>query len=641
MRHIIWGASLLALSTPTMGQGTYDDPLPLQEDEVCIDCRCATTRDEWLACARDFGGNEDIIVVGERIGLSDAAELTSPVTVLNSDLERRLQGSVSSILRSVPGLSVNTSGGAGGLTQLRLRGAEANQVVVLIDGVEVANPTDGAFDFGGLRSDNIARVEVLRGEQSALYGSEAIGGVINIITKAGGSREGWQASVEAGSRETLEGALNANVPIGTASLSILGNAFTTEGYNISGMEGGEDDGAKSRSLTLGLNGVELGALGLSATYGFTRRDTDFDGDSDFDGRLNDTDGETTVETQTARIEGRMTAGEFDVLAAVSRLETETDTRAGFSSNTTGSRTQATLAVERSINDHNLTVLGEYEKEEYEFEGDPDTPSNDTYGVAGDYRFNSDALTLTASARYDVNDLFDNTTTWRVGAGYSFDWNGRVTASIGTGVKNPTLIELFGFFPASNFTGNPDLKPESSLGYNIGYRQEIGEGSVSINYFRSELEDEIITIFNPDFTTGVANLTTESTREGVELEGQYDVGDVSLRASASFLDSDQDGVEEIRRPDFLASGTISWDATDDLSLSVFADHNGSQLDTDFATFTDVELDAFTLVGANASYAISNAFSVYARGENLLDEDYEEVVGYRSPGRALYIGLRADY
>jgi vitamin B12 transporter len=639
MRHFIWGASLLALNAPAWG---HDYAYETDDGDIIMGwCTADLVEESPDLCAHAAQRFEEIVSVGTRIGSENVVALTSPVSVIDGDLENRAQGSLSSVLRTVPGLSVSTSGGAAGLTHLRLRGAEANQIVVLIDGVEVANPTDGAFDFGGLRSDNIARVEVLRGEQSALYGSDAIGGVINIITKAGSSREGWRASVEAGSRETLEGSLNANISIGDASLSVLGNAFTTEGFNISGIENGEDDGAKSRSLTLGLNGVTLGNLGLSATYGFTRRDTDFDGDSDFDGRLNDTDGETTVETQTARVEGRLNIGEFQTLAALSRLETETDTRAGFSSNTTGSRTQATLAVERAFDDHNITVLGEWAQEEYEFEGDPDTPSNETYGVAGDYRFNTGNVTLTASARHDFNDLFDDATTWRLGAGYGFNWDGRVTASVGTGVKNPTLIELFGFFPASNFVGNADLQPENSLGYNIGYTQEIGEGSVSVNYFRSELEDEIVTIFNPDFSTGVANLTTDSTREGVEVEGRYRYGDLDLQASASFIDSDQNGVEEIRRPDFLASGTISWDATDNLTLSVFADHTGAQFDTDFATFSDVKLDAFTLVGANVDYAVSDVFSVYARGENLLDEDYEEVVGYRSPGRALYVGLRADY
>ena len=638
MKRFLQGVALAALSAPAWGQGAFDDPPPIGEDEICVDCGCATTRDELLACSRDFAGNDTVVSVGERIGLARAAELTSPVTVIDPSI--RDFGTLADTLRSVPGLSVNSSGSSTGLTQLRLRGAEANHLVVLIDGVEVANPTDGAFDFGGVRTEDVLRVEVLRGEQSALYGSDAIGGVINIVTRASTTTQGWRASVEAGSRNTLEGQVSAGVPLGGATLSINGNAFTTDGYDISGTTG-EDDGASSRSINLGLNGVELGSVALSAKYGFIRRDSEFDSDADFDGRLDDVDAETTTDTTTARVEARAPLAGFDILAAVSRAQTETDTRSSFPTLTTGTRDQATLAVERRRDAHNLTVLGEYEREEYAFEGDPDTPSNDTWGLAGDYRYNAGALTLTASARYDSNDLFDDSTTWRLGAGYDTDVFGRIIASLGTGVKNPTLIELFGFFPSANFVGNPDLQPEESLGYNISWSYNLGGGRIAANYFRSELDDEIITIFNPDFTTGVGNLDTDSTREGVEIEGSYRVGDVSLRGSASFLDSDQNGVEEIRRPDFLASGTISWRATDKLSLAVFADHTGKQLDTEFATFSNVELEAFTLVGANVSYAATDHWSIYIRGTNLLDEDYEEVVGYRSPGAALFVGLRADY
>ena len=637
MKRLIFGAGLLAISPSAWAQDA---------DEVTLAGICLKAGDihqmSEIGDVHDEGGIceplDEIITLGDRFSTTELDVLTSPASVIDPALRR--QGTIAEALRSTAGLSVSASGASTGLTQLRLRGAEANQIVVLIDGVEVANPADGAFDFGGLRSEDVLRVEVLRGEQSALYGADAIAGVINIITRAGATQEGWRASVEVGSRDTVEGQVNAVVPIGSAALSINGNAFRTEGYDISGANG-EDDGAASRSLNLGLNTLDLGGLRLSAKYGFTRRDTEFDEDSDFDGRLENTDSETIVELETARLEGRWSLGDVDMLAALSTSKTETDTRAGFPTLTTGTRDQATLVAEREWNAHQFTALGEYEHEEYVFEGDPDTPSVDVWSVAGDYRYTGDALTLTASARFDSNDLFEDSLTWRAGAGYDTGGFGRFTASVGTGVKNPTLIELFGFFPASRFVGNAALEPETSLGYNVGWSYGFGDGRISANYFRSELEDEIVTTFNPDFTTGVANLETDSTREGLELEGRYDFGAVEVRGSASFLDSDQDGVEEVRRPDFLASGTVTWRATDDLRITAFADHTGSQLDTDFATFSNVELDAFTLVGANVAYDVSEAWQVYARGTNLLDEDYEEVVGFAAPGAAVFVGLRADY
>ena len=622
---------------PAWGQDTVEDEIVITPCWI-VDSEADLTSPAYGQCRP----GDEVVVTGERVGAAAIDELTAPASILTeTDLRQRDQGTLADTLRAVPGLAVSQSGSALGLTQLRLRGAEANQIVVLIDGVEVANPADGAFDFGGLRAEDVLRVEVLRGEQSALYGADAIGGVINIITRATSARRGWQASVEAGSDDTLEGQAGAVVPLGQASLSVNGSAFTTDGYDISGRDG-EADGGSSRAISLGLNSGSIGMFDLSARYGVTLRDNDFDEDSDFDGRLDDTDSEVRVRTETARLEARgEVAGMFDVLGAVSRVKTDTDTRAGFPTDTTGIREQASLAVEHEANAHNITLLGEYEKEEYAFAGDPDTPSNDSWGVAGDYRYHNDRLTLTASARYDANDLFDDSLTWRAGVGYETGVFGRVTASVGTGVKNPTLIELFGFFPESRFTGNPDLQPEESLGFNVGWSLGLERGRIAANYFRSELSDEIVTLFNPDFTTSVANLATDSTREGLEIEGRYGFGDIDLSGSISFLDSEQDGTPEVRRPDILASATATWQASDDLSLTLFADHTGSQFDTDFATFTVVELDAFTLLGARASLDLSDRWSVYIRGENLLDEDYEEIVGFRAPGARLFGGLRARY
>jgi len=254
---------------------------------------------------------EFVVVVAERIGYTGSKFLTSPSSILSiSDIKNRNQAVIADLLRTVPGLAVSQNGGAGSLTQIRLRGSEANHVVVIIDGVEVANPADGAFDFGGLRTEDVVKIEVLRGEQSALYGSDAVGGVINIITRAGNTSESWRASVEAGSRDTVEGQISAVIPLGEAALSVNGNAFTTEGFDISGLDG-EADGSKSRSLNVGLNKVEIGPVTFSGQFGTTRRETAFDSDSDFDGRLNDTSDETEVNTETARLDARFALAGFD------------------------------------------------------------------------------------------------------------------------------------------------------------------------------------------------------------------------------------------------------------------------------------------------------------------------------------------
>lgn len=639
MKRLLLSVAVVAMASPAWGQ-TY---------QITPDCRTTSIHaediGEWLEYER-CNISADVIAIGQRIGDTRRNEITSPASILTeTDIHARNQAVIADLLRTVPGLSISQNGGAGSLTQIRLRGSEANHIVVIIDGVEVANPADGAFDFGGLRTEDVVKIEVLRGEQSALYGSDAVGGVINIITRAGSTAETWRANVEAGSRNTLEGQISAVIPLGEAALSVNGNAFTTDGFDISGLSG-EADGSKSRSLNIGLNKVELGPVTFSAQFGTTRRETAFDTDSDFDGRLNDTSDETDVNTETARIDARFALAGFDHKITAHMVETDTDTVGGFSSRSIGSRHVANWAAKRDFNDaHSFTGLAEAEHEQYEIRPnftEPDAqPENWTYSLAGDYRYSQNDITLTASARHDFNDLFQDATTWRLGAGYGFPWDGRLRGSVGTGVKNPTLIELFGFFPSSRFTGNENLQPERSLGVSIGYEQSLGNLNFSVDLFRSELENEITTIFNPDFTSTVINLDTDSTREGIELAANWSNDDFRLSGSASFLDSDQNGIEEIRRPDVLASATASWTPTEALSLTLNLDHNGAQLDTDFATFQNVELDSFILIGANARYNLTDHVAITLRGTNLLDENYQELVGYASAGRGVFTGVELDF
>jgi vitamin B12 transporter len=642
MKRLLLGVALSALGTSALAQVQADYEIP--RDKAVKERLEETNASGEILLIHYIDFNSDgIIVTADRVGYSTSDELTAPVSVITeTDIQNRNQAFITDLLRTIPGLGVSQSGGGGSLTQLRLRGSEANHVLVIIDGVQMNNPNDGAFDFGGLRSEDVVKIEVLRGEQSALYGSDAIGGVINIITRSGDAQPQIRGALEYGSRETIEGQISGGYDLGVAALTVNANVFETDGFDVSGTNGNRD-GAQSRSFAIGLNRVNIGGLTLSAKYGIAERENEFDEDSDFDGRLNDTDSLTHVTQTTARIDGRFELIGFDHLIQSNMVETETETEAGFANTTIGTRQNASWAAKRNFSDHhNLTLLGEIEREEYKFEGDEDVPDIYNYGLVADYRFNRDAVTLSASARYDINDVFADATTWRVGGAYNFDWDGRLRASVGTGVKNPTLIELFGFFPESRFTGNPDLKPETSLGFSAGYTQNLGDFTVSIDYFRSELDNEITTIFNPDFTTSVLNLGTDSTREGIEVEAKWAASDnVSLQGSASFLSSEENGADEIRRPDFLAGAMATWSATDALRLTVTADHTGKQLDTDFATFSNVELDAYTLVGANIRYALSDEIDVYLRGTNLLDEDYQDVVGFSTAGRGVFAGLSTHF
>ncbi len=639
-----------ALSTwtivPAYGQ-TMED-ITNQWDKICAQPKSPDENGDVVIKTCDpYPHSRDIVVTGSRIGFVRRNDYTAPTSIINiDDIQNRNNAYISDLLRSVPGASINRSGPAGSLTQLRLRGSEGNHVLVIVDGIEVSNPNTGEFDFASLRSEDVVRIEILRGEQSALWGGDAIGGVVNIITRAGETDERYRISVEAGSFNTFEAQISATIPLGGAALSINGNGFTTDGYDVSGL-GGEQDGATSRAINIGLNNIKFGGLDLSGKFSASHAISEFDTDTDFSGRLDNTDAELETNTTAGRIAARFTVAGFDNLVNLSLTDTKQNTTGtGFRNDTTGKRTQINWAAEKTWAAHRFTVLAEIEREEFSNFGGVGADQNQnesiqSHALAADYRFNQGAITLSASGRAAFNDRFDNSQTWRIGAGYAFDnFGGRIRASIGTGVKNPSFTELFGFFPAF-FVGNLDITPETSTGYNIGYDQKWSGWNFSVDYFRSDLQNEIFTDFAV-FPATVFNRTTKSKREGVELEGRGSLGDkIDVRASATFLDAEENGVRELRRPKFLGSATATWMPVQDLSLTVSLDHTGNQIDTDFATFSRVQLDAFTLVGLNISYHLNNAVALSVRGENLLDEDYAEVVGFRAQGRGVYAGISANF
>lgn len=252
--------------------------------------------------------------------------------------------------------------------------------------------------------------------------------------------------------------------------------------------------------------------------------------------------------------------------------------------------------------------------------------------------------MAASIRHDDNrNRFKDATTWRLGAGYAIgDTRARVRGSVGTGIKNPTFVELFGFFPGS-FVGNPDLVPEESLSWEIGWEQTFDSFSFSVTYFESDLENEIFTAFNPDFTSTARNRAGKSERSGFEFAARWPVlENLSLSGQATLLSSkDETGADEIRVPESTVSVALDWQVREDgLRIGAALDYVGDQGDFDFGPFPArrVSLDAYTLASLTAEYPLSNRISLTLRGENLFDETPVDIFGYRGPGAGAYIGLK---
>lgn len=605
---------------------------------------------------------KDILVRASR---SDALFLTNrytgSVSVITADqLDQRQTRDIADVLRDVPGVAV---AGVAGQTQIRLRGSEANHVLVLVDGIEVSDPFAGEFDIGTLAADPGARVEVLRGPQSALYGPDAIGGVVAYESASGRDLPGLAARLEGGTQGTVNGALRYGAAGDTWDAALSAVVVSTDGQpNARG--GVRDIGRDSYTLS-GKGSVDVAeGFALRAAARFIRtegqfNDADFDSTSPTFGFVIDSPGTRFVNEAVyalvgARAEALGGRWTHDLSAQIADIDRDTFGPFGQSNSSEGDRIKASYVTALSIAQaHSLTFAADYEVEGFRNA----TPGGFAFngrreigqaGFVGEYRYAGEAFDVSAALRHDLNDRFRDATTFRVGAGYRIADGTRLRAAAGSGVKNPGFFELFGFVDG-RFIGNDALRPEKSTGWEVGIDQQLGDSaSLAVTYFDSELEGEIFTTFPaPTFIATPANRTTQSQQRGVEVTFNARFGPQwSLDAAYSYLDAEENGREEVRRARHIASMALTWEAPGDAaSATLVVRHNGESLDD---AFTDpsfvpvrVTLDDYTLVNLNARARLAEGIAAFARIENLLDENYEQVFSFVSPGRSAVVGVEARF
>ncbi len=606
--------------------------------------------------------SEDMVVTASRTPLP-AHGVGSSISVITADqIDKRRVQFASDLLRSIPGAAVNRSGSFGAFTQIRLRGAEANQVLVLIDGVEATDPARGEFDFANLSPGAIERIEVLRGEQSALWGADAIGGVINIITKQGERAPVLSASAEYGSLDTKS--FNANLNGGGAlySYSLSGNYLDTNGANIARTGAGKD-GYDSAAVHFKGTFSPLERVDMGAVIRYVDSSKQFDADTDFNGFLDDANRASDTEEFYARVFGKFSLWEgkwrHEISAALTDVASKNFSDGALANSSDGNKKKIAYETSlffgapamESVQQH-VTFIVEAEREEFKtrffsFFGADQKRNLTNIGIAGEYGINyDDRYFLNFALRRDNNDFFKNVATFSVSGAINFENIGaRLHGRIGNGVKNPSFTELFGFFPGS-FIGNPDLKPEKSSGWEIGVEKKVMEDafSLDVTYFDTELEDEVFTAFLPSFMSTPGNRTTRSKRRGVEVSATANpLPSLSLTGSYSYIESKEAGVREIRRPRHAASFNANLSLLEDrANLNLNVDYNGKMQD-DLFTFPvmRVNLKSFTLVSLAGSYKVTESVSLFARGENLADENYEEIIGFRAQGIAAFGGIRISF
>lgn len=641
-------------------------------------------------------GDDRIVITATRSGDAVPAHLIgSSVTVLDSQaLESRQTRVLSDILRDVPGVAVNRSGAIGGITQIRIRGSESNHVLVFVDGIKSSDPYYGEYDFGNLLADEYARVEVLRGQQSSLYGSDAIGGVITYTTLSRREAPGVSARVEGGSFGTIS---TAGRVAGTAGdnfdYAVSATYLTTDGYPTA-PAGSRDVGSDNLGTSAKLNWTPAPNLKVTAVarYSYTKADLN---DQAIDATSPVVQGyplQTVVDTPGSYYRNKAFYGLvraelslFDnaLTTALSGQITDANRDAynsfGYNYGDRGRRYRGSFEnTVRFGNDrlkNRFTFAVDAEREEFRnvdpfgfaFTG---LSQIDTVGFVAQYDLAvDDRLAIGASARIDANDRFQDATTVRVTGSYLFDTGTRIRAAYGNGVKAPTATELFGY-STGEYIGNPDLKPERSRGWEAGVEQNLLGDSVTLGatYFHSRFFNQIETVgafIGGEYISTSVNNAVVAKQRGVETYASARLGDWRVDASYTYLKAPQvitalagqaptDGgfqltvpieTQAVRRPKNIASFNLSYaPEAFPLSATLTVRHNGKQRDYAFNSSYQrllVGMKAYTLVNLAATYDISKALQVFGRVENLFDDDYQEVFGFATAGRSAYGGVRVRF
>ena len=584
---------------------------------------------------------EAITVEGSRLDQTQA-EIGSSVSIITAeDLEKLDFDFVLDAVATAPGVTINQTGSYGGAASVRIRGASTGQTLVLIDGVPVGDPslTDGSFNFAYLDTSDIERIEVLKGPQSVLWGSDAIGGVVSVTTKSPEERLGGSAFAEYGSFNTLRGGASIGNANETGDFRLSASSITTDGISKADEANGngEEDAYEATTLSA-KGGLNLPSEArLEATLLWNDAEADYDSYVfGAEGSVGDGDERTQNETLSGNVtlKGPLFDERFQNLLMVgySDISRENFTNGASSYSAEGDRQIYRYQGTFTVNDMNKLSFGA-EREETSADGE-DSSIDGYYAL---YAVKPvDTLTVTGGLRVDDHEKFGSETTGRVAAAYSPTEQVVVRASWGQGFKAPSIFQSTYVCTFCGLTEpNADLKPETSEAFDIGvdWTSEDGRASAGITYFDQETENMI----DFSYTAGYDNIALV-TSKGVELFGSYQLTNwLGVAANYAYINAeDGNGNELSRMPENSGDVTVSVDPDGPFSGAVLVRYNGDEANTDGTT-----LDGWTRVDLTGSYELTDRVELYGRIENLFDEDYQQVLGYGTPGLSGSVGIRLRY
>ena len=606
---------------------------------------------------------DEVIVTATR-SLTSTKEVASSFTIITSEQMSKYQkANVLDYLRDAEGIEITQQGGKGSIASAFLRGASPAHLLVLIDGIKMNNPSspDNAYDLSTLLVDYVDRIEIVRGPQSTLYGSEAVAGVINVITKHGNTDSKISFLAEGGSNNFYRGNINATGSIGKLNYSANFSEYQTDGFSAISSEYGNKEKDKSKLTNALVNfGYKLSEdFSIDAGYIFTKSKFDLDQSDKFGDDPN-----YTYDYEEHVVRSELTGKFLDdalnskIYFSSSRrfanaIDKEDPAHIGISStnNTWGKRTTFSWQNNFQFSNNEITFGIESENESAESAYKSNSPwgpyesifpkkdlTNSAVYLQDQLKFNG-SLFAALGVRYDKHEKFGNAFTYRIAPAFLIaSTQTKIKASFGTGFKAPSLFYLF-----DPMFGNSKLNPEKSIGFDLGFEQYLIDSKFSFGatYFSTSFKDMIG--FDENFKT--VNIKKAET-SGVEFYSELHLSSFNARltyTNLSALDKSPNiskaDEKLIRRPKNKASLNISYSPYEVVSINTLFRFVGQREDVDFSSFPSkrVTLPSYLLVDFSLGYKILDQIKLNMRVENIFDKKYEEVLFYGTSRRALYFSV----
>ena len=578
---------------------------------------------------------ENITIRSTRIP-AGAKDIGSSLYIISED-QIKARGFKDAIdaISSAPGVTSKQNGSFGGVGTIRIRGASSSQTLVLVDGVPVNDSSSpaGGYNFEYLNTSNIQSIEVLKGSQSTLWGSDAIGGVINIYTKQPESTS-FGASAEIGSFGLKRGSADINFAGSNSRFRVSTSKTSVDGISKADEKDGnsEDDGFESESYSMS-GSIDLDSLILKGSLSYMESQVEYDsygfatGVQDGDERSNTDEFIGSISAFFDLFDDKL---QNSIFISQSDINRDYYSNGSFSFGAEGKRELIRYQGNIEVNEFNKIAFG---LESEESEVDVDESTIDGSFLLYEFRPNSKII-ISTGIRNDDHEGFGSKTTRRISGTFKPSDNLIIRSSWGEGFKVPTIFQST-YFCCGATSANSSIRPETSTSYDFGFELFFNEmnSNFSITYFDQDINDQI----NFSFGVGGYENIDKVNSEGFEIALDYQISKLmSLYLNYSYIDSvDGNGSSLFYVAKDSGEAGLIYEPNNSFSGSIIARYNGSE------SSSYGKIDSWIRFDVNGSYKLSGTNELYFRIENLLDEEYQQIFGYGTPERSGFIGLRSKF